>query len=249
VLASIRRAHQFGKRATGTVRVIDADTMEFQGPPGTVVAAVEAEYAARRRPAVRKEEPVDLERTWRGGGGDELRKRAPGPLAVADEARALALVKRLHAEGGTVEGSGEKRDLAKGAATPRVPIGALRDAERERDRLRDLRKGTPVEYRDDAHLQEAEHLAKALAEPVPRAPYLAPEPAPPASWTPHLGDAAVGEQAAVLAGANPAEVRAAVRDGDGAWLERLYERSVVDAIKAVRPIRCGSAPPRFGTGA
>ena len=41
------------------------------------------------------------------------------------------------------------------------------------------------------------------------------------------------------------DLEAAIRDGSVSWETRIRERPVLDAIKALRPMRCSAAPPRF----
>src|SRR6266566_2325236 len=62
-------------------RALNADRLEYEGAPGTVLPAIEAELARRRQAgAARKSgtgnEAVDLERMWRGGDDGTLRKSA-----------------------------------------------------------------------------------------------------------------------------------------------------------------------------
>jgi len=93
-------------------------------------------------------------------------------------------------------------------------------------------------------LVAAERLAAALAKPAPRAPLSAPEPTL-APWRPHAVDEAAVEGAAASMGGSIDDLEAAIRDGSVSWETRIRERPVLDAIKALRPMRCSAAPPRF----
>jgi hypothetical protein len=264
VIEEIKRAHQrgigfgasLGKRAA-TVRSIGKGEYEASGPGAheALLDAIDHDLARqRKRRPVRKSEPVDLLREWRGGDdGMTLRKCAPEPTVPGDDGAAFALVKMTHAVGGRAEGG-----------APARPSGAIADA---RKRASDLaRAGAAGVEIADGRRQEAADLASALGLlPAPRrtmsdygggqpvggavqqhySPLSSPETPVPATWQPHAGHVAASEGAAQVAGGDVDEQLAAIRSGDHAWLEKIRERGTLAEIKRLRGVRCGAAPPRF----
>jgi len=155
----------------------------WRGALEAVERDLAAKLAAAARPSSSGGERVPVHQP--GVEGGDLRKSVERDLAAA------------HRQGAKVG------DALVAAAKQRRAVatapGAVADAERARDRLREVAKATP-EYRDDARLAEASQLADSLATPPTRVPYLPPDPPVAQPWQPHGGDQMASANADALAG-------------------------------------------------